>query len=104
MFYLLGVATLDYFCCTLMGKTELKVSCTKNFKALYVNFTKYNGTGFWGFGADMPLQPFVLPSILSIDFALIWNKALKLQIAGLYLLWESGGIANPIRALEVALI
>ena len=43
--------TLDCLCGTLVGKTELK--CTKNFKALYLNFTKCNGTGFWHFGTDM---------------------------------------------------
>ena len=42
--YSLCVTTLDCLCGTLVGKTELK--CTKNFKALYPNFTKCNGTGF----------------------------------------------------------
>ena len=42
--YSLCVTTLDCLCGTLVGKTELK--CTKNFKALYLNFTKCNGTGF----------------------------------------------------------
>ena len=46
--YPLFVTTLDCFCGTLVGKTELK--CTKNFKAVYLNFTKCNGTGF---GTDM---------------------------------------------------
>ena len=45
------MTTLDCLCGTLVGKTELK--CTKNFKALYLNFTKCNGTGFWRFGTDM---------------------------------------------------
>ena len=49
--YPLFVTTLDCFCGTLVGKTELK--CTKNFKALNLNFTKCNGTGFWRFGTDM---------------------------------------------------
>ena len=49
--YPLFLTTLDCFCGTLVGKTELK--CTKNFKALNLNFTKCNGTGFWRFGTDM---------------------------------------------------
>ena len=36
--------TLECLCGTLVGKTELK--CTKNFKALYLHFTKCNGTVF----------------------------------------------------------
>ena len=36
---------------TLVVKTEL--NCTKNYKALYINFTKCHGTGFWCFGTDM---------------------------------------------------
>ena len=40
----LCVTTLDCLCGTLVGKTMLK--CTKNFKALYLNFTKCNGAGF----------------------------------------------------------
>ena len=43
--------TLHCFCGTLMSKNELK--CTKNFKALYLLFTKCNGTVFWQFGTDM---------------------------------------------------
>ena len=42
--YPLFVTTLDCLCGTLVVKTELK--CAKNFKALYFNFTKCNGTGF----------------------------------------------------------
>ena len=42
--YSLCVTTLDCLCGTLVGKTELK--CTKKFKALYLSFTKCNGTGF----------------------------------------------------------
>ena len=49
--YPLFLTTLDCFCGTLVGKTELK--CTKNFKALNLNFTKCNGTGFWRFFTDM---------------------------------------------------
>ena len=49
--YPLFVTTLDCFCGTLVGKTELK--CTKNFKAVYLNLTKCNWTGFWRFGTDM---------------------------------------------------
>ena len=40
--YSLCVTTLDCLCSTLVGKTELKC----NFKAPYLNFTKYNGTAF----------------------------------------------------------
>ena len=32
-------------------QNELK--CTKNYKALYLHFTKSNGTVFWQFGTDM---------------------------------------------------
>ena len=49
-FYPWCMTILDCLCGTLVGKTELK--CTKNFKALYLNFTKCNGTGFWRFVTD----------------------------------------------------
>ena len=49
--YPLFLTTLDCFCGTLVGKTELK--CTKNFKALNLNFIKCKGTGFWRFGSEM---------------------------------------------------
>ena len=42
--YPLFVTALDCFWGTLVDKTELK--CTKNFKAVYLNYTKCNGTGF----------------------------------------------------------
>ena len=49
--YPLCVTTLGCLCGTLVGKSELK--CIKNFKAIYLNFTQCNGTGFWHFGTDM---------------------------------------------------
>ena len=51
MFYPFCLATLECLCGTLVDKTELK--CTKNFKALYLNFTKCKGTGFSRFGNDL---------------------------------------------------
>ena len=44
MFYPFCLVPLEYLCSTLVGKTELK--CTENFKGLYLNFIKYNGTLF----------------------------------------------------------
>ena len=70
--------TLDCLCGTLVGKTELK--CTKNFKALYLNFTKFNGTGFWRFGTDMYssvvwYENTVLPVY---KWAILWLNPLKI--------------------------
>ena len=49
------MTTLDCLCGTLVGKEELK--CAKNSKALYLNFTKCNGTGFSRFGTDFAQKP-----------------------------------------------
>ena len=48
-------------CGTLIGKTELKVSCTKNFKALYVNFPKYTAPGFEVLVLKCPCNPLSFP-------------------------------------------
>ena len=81
--YPLFLTTLDCFCGTLVGKTELK--CTKNFKALNLNFTKRNGTGFWRFGTDMKEHKKLCQKYVSkVTLHFVWGHLSRKQTVSAY--------------------